>query len=87
MGVKYVIDFCLAKENRFDLRSKMEDLELVWTSKASCRQRAGRTGRVCDGVVIRMVEEKFYNKMPEYSTPEIQRSSLDKLVLRIKLLH
>ena len=55
LGVEYVIDFCLSKEVRFDLRSKMENLELVWASKASCNQRAGRTGRVCDGTIIRLL--------------------------------
>ena len=54
-GVKYVIDFCLNKEIRFDLNSRMENLELVWASKASCNQRAGRTGRVCDGSIFRLL--------------------------------
>lgn len=87
LGVKYVIDFCLSKEIRFDLKSRMENLELVWASKASCNQRAGRTGRVCDGTIFRLLERHFYEGLPDYSTPEIQRSSLDKLILRIKLLH
>ena len=60
MGVRYVIDFCLSKEVNFDQKSRMENLELVWASQASCRQRAGRTGRVCDGLVFRMVEKCFY---------------------------
>ena len=60
LGVKYVIDFCLSKEVRFDVRSRMENLELVWASKASCNQRAGRTGRVCDGIVFRLLEQSFY---------------------------
>ena len=47
----------------------MENLELVWASQASCKQRAGRTGRVCDGYVIRMVEKEFYDRLPKYSTP------------------
>ncbi len=60
LGVKYVIDFCLSKEVRFDVRSRMENLELVWASKASCNQRAGRTGRVCNGIVFRLLEQGFY---------------------------
>lgn len=67
MGVGYVIDFCLSKEIRFDQRSRMENLELVWASKASCNQRAGRTGRVCDGIIFRMVEKKFYDQLKDYS--------------------
>lgn len=69
LGVKYVIDYCLSKEVRFDVKSRMENLELVWASKASCNQRAGRTGRVCDGVIFRLLEESFYHKLPDYSTP------------------
>jgi ATP-dependent RNA helicase TDRD9 len=87
-GVKYVIDFCLTKEIRYDGKSRMENLELVYSSRASCKQRAGRTGRVCDGYIFRMVEKKFYDeKFEDYSEPEIKRSSLDKLILRIKLMH
>ena len=87
-GVKYIIDFCLTKEIRYDDKSRMENLELVFSSKASCKQRAGRTGRVCDGMIFRMVEKKFYDDQFEnYSEPEIKRSSLDKLILRIKLMH
>jgi HrpA-like RNA helicase len=60
----------------------------VFSSKASCKQRAGRTGRVCDGLIFRMVEKKFYeSEFQDYSEPEIKRSSLDKLILRIKLMH
>jgi ATP-dependent RNA helicase TDRD9 len=54
-GVKYIIDFCLTKEIRYDEKSRMENLDLVYSSKASCRQRAGRTGRTCDGLVFRLV--------------------------------
>lgn len=60
---------------------------LIWCSKASCQQRAGRTGRVCDGIIIRLVEKEFYEKFAEFSTPEMQRCSLEKLILRTKLLH
>jgi ATP-dependent RNA helicase TDRD9 len=86
-GVKYIIDFCATKEVRYSSRSRLENLELIWASQASCNQRAGRTGRVCDGFVFRMIEKSFFDKLDKYSTPEIQRSSLDRLILRIKLLH
>lgn len=87
-GVKYIIDFCLTKEIHYDSKSRLENLKLIWASHASCNQRAGRTGRVCDGYVFRLVPKEFYEtKFARYSTPEIQRSSLDRLILRIKLLH
>lgn len=86
-GVKYIIDFCATKEVRYNPKSRLENLQLIWASQASCNQRAGRTGRVCDGFVFRMIEKEFFFSLPKYSTPEIQRCSLDRLILRIKLLH
>ena len=82
-----MIDFCLSKEVRFNHKTRLENLEMIWSSQASSDQRAGRTGRVCHGYVFRLIEEEFFKKLPKYSTPEIQRCSLDRLILRIKLLH
>lgn len=49
-------------------------------------QRAGRAGRVSDGLVFRMCTESFYkNVIPEYPKPEMQRCPLEKLILQIKL--
>ena len=59
-GVKYIIDYCLTKEIHYDSKSRLENLKLIWASHASCNQRAGRTGRVCDGYVFRLVSKEFY---------------------------
>lgn len=59
-GVKYVIDFCLTKEIHYDSKSRLENLKLIWASQASCNQRAGRTGRVCEGHVFRLVSKEFF---------------------------
>ena len=84
--IKYVIDFMLTKELYYDPQTKSESLQLSWVSKASSKQRAGRAGRVADGLVFRLCLERFYkNGIPEYPKPEMQRCPLEKLILQIKL--
>ncbi|XP_076750927.1 tudor domain containing 9 protein spindle E [Xylocopa sonorina] len=85
--VKYVIDFCLTKQLVTDPRTNFQCLELSWASKVNCEQRAGRTGRVMDGRVYRLVPKKFYESMlPREVLPEILRAPLENLVLKTKLL-
>ena len=84
----FVIDFCLTKEFKFDVKVKTERLDLTWASKASCRQRTGRSGRVCDGISFRMVTKGFYdNVLDAFNEAEMLRSPLDKVVLKICVLH
>lgn len=84
----FVIDFCLTKEFRFDVKVKTERLDLTWASKASCRQRTGRTGRVCDGISFRMVTKSFYDTVLDpFNEAEMLRVPLDKVVLKICVLH
>jgi HrpA-like RNA helicase len=72
--VYFVIDLCLTKEIHYDPVNKNENLQLSWASKASCRQRSGRAGRVRDGFVFRMVPKDFYDyKLLNYPKPEMQR--------------
>ena len=85
--VSYVIDFGLHKEIVFDSRARRCCLVHSWCSQASAAQRAGRTGRVRPGTVIRLYSEPFFQKMmPEYDSPEIARLPLDKLVLQVRQL-
>lgn len=84
----FVMDFCLTKEFKFDTKIKTEKLDLTWASKASCRQRTGRTGRVCDGVSFRMVPKEYYDRVLDpFNEAEILRSPLDKVILKICVLH
>ena len=84
--IKYVIDFMLTKDVYYDPVSKSESLQLHYSSKASCKQRSGRAGRVQDGFVFRMCSESFFqNGIPEYPKPEMQRCPLEKLILQVKL--
>ena len=84
----FVIDFCLSKEFKFNSKTQSQRLDLTWASKASCSQRTGRTGRVCDGMSFRMVTYDFFNKtLDKFNEAEILRSPLDKVILKICVLH
>lgn len=84
--IKYVIDFMVTKELYYDPVSRSESLQLHYSSKASCKQRAGRAGRVSDGFVFRMCSQSFFEHgIPEYPKPEMQRCPLEKMILQIKL--
>ncbi|XP_012523502.1 probable ATP-dependent RNA helicase spindle-E [Monomorium pharaonis] len=85
--VKYVIDFCLTKLLVTEPGTNYQCLQLCWASKSNCQQRAGRTGRVMDGRVYRMVSRAFYeNVMEEESLPEMLRAPLANVILKTKLL-
>ncbi|XP_008556380.3 probable ATP-dependent RNA helicase spindle-E [Microplitis demolitor] len=84
--IKYVIDFCLTKQLTTDPHTNYQCLELTWASKSNCKQRAGRTGRVMDGRVYRLVPKQFYDKLPAECSPEIVRAPLEQVVLRSKII-
>ncbi|XP_076060953.1 tudor domain containing 9 protein spindle E isoform X2 [Oratosquilla oratoria] len=84
--IKFVIDFCLTKILTCDPNTNYTCLKLDWASQASCRQRAGRAGRVSSGRVFRLVSRKFYETLMMYTTPELCRSPLTQVVLKTKLL-
>jgi ATP-dependent helicase HrpA len=85
-GIRYVIDTGLARVNRYSWRNKVEQLQVEKISRASADQRAGRCGRVAAGVCIRLYSEEDYAARPQYSDPEILRSSLAHVILRMKAL-
>ncbi|CAH1789885.1 unnamed protein product [Owenia fusiformis] len=85
--VRVVFDFGVEKQINWDKRKGMTTLKEGWISKASAKQRKGRTGRVFEGRVIRMYPRCFYeNSMEDHEVPEILSCSLDKLVLQVKHL-
>ncbi|XP_030375012.1 probable ATP-dependent RNA helicase spindle-E [Scaptodrosophila lebanonensis] len=85
--VSYVIDFCLTKVLITDTATNFSKLELVWASRANCRQRAGRVGRIRSGRVYRMVTRHFFNNcMTEFGIPEMLRAPLQTSVLKAKAL-
>ena len=85
-GIRYVIDSGLARIKRYSLRNKVEQLRIEAISQASANQRAGRCGRVAAGVCIRLYEEEDFKQRAEFTDPEILRSSLAAVILRMKAL-
>ncbi|WBS01706.1 ATP-dependent RNA helicase HrpA [Pseudoduganella sp. SL102] len=86
-GIRYVVDAGLARVKRYSYRNKVEQLQVEPVAQSAANQRAGRCGRVADGVCIRLYDEEDYNKRPKFTDPEILRSSLASVILRMKSLH
>ena len=86
-GIRYVIDAGLARMKRYSYRSKVEQLLIEPISQSSANQRAGRCGRVADGICIRLYDQKDFDGRPKFTDPEILRSSLAGVILRMKSLH
>jgi ATP-dependent helicase HrpA len=85
-GIRFVVDSGLARISRYSARNKVEQLRIEPVSQASASQRAGRCGRVAAGVCIRLYAEDDFNTRPAYTDPEILRSSLAAVILRMKAL-
>ncbi|MDP1733171.1 MAG: ATP-dependent RNA helicase HrpA [Sulfuritalea sp.] len=86
-GIRYVIDSGLARVKRYSHRNKVEQLQVEPISRAAASQRAGRCGRVSAGVCFKLYDEEDFNQRPPYTEPEILRSSLAGVILRMKSLH
>ena len=86
-GIRYVVDTGLARVKRYSYRSKVEQLLVEPVSQASANQRAGRCGRVADGICIRLYDENDFNRRPAFTDPEIMRSNLAAVILRAISLH
>ncbi|MFM9923655.1 ATP-dependent RNA helicase HrpA [Variovorax sp. H27-G14] len=85
-GIRYVIDTGTARVKRYSFRSKVEQLLVEPISQAAANQRAGRCGRVANGICIRLYDEKDFDGRPRFTDPEILRSSLAGVILRMKSL-
>ena len=86
-GIRYVVDSGLARVKRYSHRTKVEQLQVEAIARAAANQRAGRCGRVSAGICFRLYAEDDFNKRPPYTEPEILRSSLAGVILRMKSLH
>jgi ATP-dependent helicase HrpA len=86
-GIRYVIDAGTARVKRYSLRSKVEQLMVEPISQAAANQRAGRCGRVANGICIRLYDDQDFAGRPRFTDPEILRSSLAGVILRMKSLH
>ncbi|MFZ6645316.1 ATP-dependent RNA helicase HrpA [Undibacterium sp. TJN25] len=86
-GIRYVVDAGLARVKRYSYRNKVEQLQVEAVAQSAANQRAGRCGRVAAGVCIRLYDEQDYLQRPKFTEPEILRSSLASVILRMKTLH
>lgn len=86
-GIRYVIDTGTARVKRYSYRNKVEQLQIELVSQAAANQRAGRCGCVANGICIRLYDETDFQTRPRFTDPEILRSSLASVILRMKSLH
>ncbi len=85
-GIRYVIDPGTARISRYSLRTKVQRLPIEPISQASARQRAGRCGRVADGICIRLYSEDDFESRPAFTEPEILRTNLAAVILQMTAL-
>ena len=82
-GIHYVVDPGTARISRYSKATKVQRLPIEPISQASARQRAGRAGRLAPGVAIRLYSQEDFEGRPEFTEPEILRTSLASVVLRM----
>ena len=80
-GIRYVVDTGLARISRYSTRTKVQRLPIEPVSQASAAQRAGRCGRVAEGICIRLYSEEDFDSRPEFTDPEILRTNLASVIL------
>ncbi len=85
-GIKYVVDPGLVRISRYSVRNKVQRLPIEKISQASANQRKGRCGRVSAGICIRLYDEASFNSRPEFTDPEIHRTSLSSVILTMAQL-
>ncbi|WP_341998119.1 ATP-dependent RNA helicase HrpA [Microbacterium sp. LWH7-1.2] len=82
-GIRYVVDTGTARISRYSNRSKVQRLPIEAVSQASAQQRSGRAGRTSDGIAIRLYSEEDFDTRPEFTEPEILRTSLASVILQM----
>lgn len=85
-GIRYVIDTGLARVKRYSPRARVEQLRIEKISQAAAKQRAGRCGRMSDGICVRLYSEDDFAARPEFTDPEIVRSPMAAVILKMAAL-
>jgi ATP-dependent helicase HrpA len=85
-GIRYVVDPGTARISRYSYRTKVQRLPIEPISQASANQRKGRCGRLSDGICIRLYSEADFAARPEFTDPEILRTNLASVILRMAAL-
>ena len=83
-GIRYVVDAGLARLSRYNPQTRTQRLPVEAVSQSSADQRKGRSGRVAEGICIRLYSEEDYLGRPKYTEPEIRRANLAAVILRMK---
>lgn len=86
-GIVYVIDSGIARMSRYSPARQIQRLQIEDISQASARQRMGRCGRLCEGICLRLYPEESWEERPAFTDPEIRRSALAGVILRMADLH
>ncbi|MBA8825244.1 ATP-dependent helicase HrpA [Saccharopolyspora lacisalsi] len=86
-GIKYVIDPGTARISRYSYRTRVQRLPIEPISQASANQRKGRCGRVSEGICIRLYSEDDFLARQEFTDPEILRTNLASVILRMTSLN
>lgn len=82
-GIRYVVDTGLARVSRYSPHSRTQRLPIEPIAQSSADQRQGRCGRVSNGVCYRLYDEQDFLARPRYTMPEIHRSNLASVILRM----
>ncbi|MEZ6095496.1 MAG: ATP-dependent RNA helicase HrpA [Pirellulaceae bacterium] len=85
-GIRYVVDSGTARISRYSPRSKVQRLPIEPISQASANQRAGRCGRVAEGICVRLYSAEDFASRSEFTTPEIRRTNLAGTILQLLIL-
>ncbi len=84
--IKAVIDTGFARISRYSIRNKVQRLPIEKISRSSANQRKGRCGRISPGLCIRLYSAEDYDLRPEFTDPEIIRTSLASVILQMLAL-
>ncbi|KAK6185965.1 hypothetical protein SNE40_008091 [Patella caerulea] len=85
-GIVYIVDAGFVKIKAYNPKTGLESLVIVPVSQASANQRAGRAGRVRAGKAYRLYTEKDFDALATTAVPEMQRSDMAPVVLKLKAL-
>lgn len=85
-GIKYVVDPGTARISRYSYRTRVQRLPIEPVSQASANQRKGRCGRESEGICIRLYSEQDFLARQEFTDPEILRTNLASVILRMTSL-
>jgi ATP-dependent helicase HrpA len=86
-NIRYVIDAGLARISRYNARTRTRRLPIEPVAQSSANQRKGRSGRLANGVCIRLYSEEDFSGRPPFTQPEIQRANLAEVILKMKAFH